>query len=65
MNSDDLINILSGMFFLIMGIRLLNYNIKKTRSGYRSKYGYDIGMYSSSLILIALGLVLIYRALFH
>ena len=52
-----------GSITLMLGIWFLRYNINETKRGYRSKYGNDIGLYFSSIMLIMIGLTLIYRTI--
>lgn len=56
---------LFGGFALVgFGVWQLISIIKKTKQGYKSRYGNDIGIYFGAVFCIILGLVLIYQEAF-
>lgn len=64
METSFLGNVIGGLVSLILGIILLYRTVADTRKGNIDPFGSYIKLYTSSIILIMMGLVLINRWLF-
>lgn len=61
---ESWLKLLRGFVLVGFGIWQLISIIKKTKHGYKSRYGNDIGIYYGAIFCVILGLVLIYQEAF-
>jgi hypothetical protein len=65
MSLVDFVKCLIGGFFLLFGIYLFSYILRKTLDGYRSDIGTDVKGYAFAIMTIMLGTYLIYISIFQ